>query len=470
MKSNSLKNKIWVYFIFFSICILACLWLFQVAFLNSYYEYHTRLELNKIAYNIKKSYGSTSFETLLDDLAYKNGICIEILTENSLKYSSMSVSRGCIANNKQSAAVKKDFFESNLDNKQYKIINNRFHNKTLIYALRLDRDLYVFINVSLEPLESTTKILASQLIYVTILVFILSFFLAYFVSKKVSAPIIKLKDAASRMSKGDYDVVFETDADIEELDELAFTLNQARVELSKTDELRREFLANVSHDLKTPLTMIKAYAEMVRDLTYNSKEKREDNLNIIIDETERLNVLVEDILELSKIQSEVDILHIEKFDLHEMILNILNKFKYLEEKESYQFVYKNKNPLIVEADKRKIEQVIYNLISNAVNYVGKDKKVIIEATLEKNNYKISVIDHGKGIDKEEIKYIWDKYYKVDKTHKRNVVGTGLGLSIVKNILMRHNFEYGVDSIKGKGSTFYFKIKMNKMNKKKKTDK
>lgn len=458
MKSNSLRNKIWVYFIFFSVCILTCLWLFQVAFLTSYYEYQKKNELNRIASMVEKSYNSADFESTLDEIVYQNGVCIEILSGDSLKYSSFSVSRGCIDSNSQTTAIKKNFLGSGLSKKRYQIMNNRFHNKTLVYALKLDRELYVFINVSLEPIGSTTKILASQLVYVTFIVLILSFFLAYFVSKKVSAPIVKLKDAASKMSQGDYNVVFETKADIEELDELASTLNKARDELSKTDELRREFLANVSHDLKTPLTMIKAYAEMVRDLTYKDPEKREENLNTIIDETERLNVLVGDILELSKIQSDVETLHIEKFDLHQMILNILNKFKYLEETKGYHFIYKNKKSLWIQADLRKMEQVIYNLIGNAVNYVGKDKKVIIDVIEEKNQYKICFIDHGKGIDQEEIKRIWDKYYKVDKTHQRNILGTGLGLSIVKNILIRHNFEYGVDSIKGEGSTFYFKVK------------
>ncbi len=464
MKVNSLRNKIWLYFTFFSICILAGLWLFQVIFLNTYYEYQKKVELNRIASKVQSSYGSTEFETVLDELAFKNGVCIEILSEDFLKYSSTSPSRGCIDNGTQSITYKKNFMESNSTKKLYRIVNNRFQNKTLVYALKLDEDFYVFINVSLQPLGSTTKILASQLIYVTIIVLILSFFLAYFVSKKISSPIVKLKNAATKMSKGDYDVVFDTNADIEELDALATSLNDARDELSKIDELRRELLANVSHDLKTPLTMIKAYAEMVRDLTYKDKKKREENLNTIIDETERLNILVGDILELSKIQSDVESLKIETFDLHEMINHILNKFHYLEETKEYHFVYENDKEIMIAADKRKIEQVIYNLVGNAINYVGEDKTVVVQLKEKQDSVLVEVIDHGKGIDEEELHFIWDKYYKVDKTHQRNVVGTGLGLSIVKNILVRHDFVYGVKSKKGKGSTFYFEIPTKKRKK------
>lgn len=255
------------------------------------------------------------------------------------------------------------------------------------------------------------------------------------------------------MSKGDYDFSFKTDSHISEIVELTDTLDEAKQELSKTDDLRRELLANVSHDLKTPLTMIKAYAEMVKDITYKDKTKREDNLNTIIEETDRLTLLVNDILELSKLGSVVDIKK-ENFDLNEMIHTIIGRFKCFEEIE---FIYNNEQPLLVNADSKKMEQVIYNLIGNAVNYVGKDQKVIVNVIENKHTYMIEISDHGKGIKEDELDKIWDKYYKIDKTHVRNQVGTGLGLSIVKGILKNHNFNYGVRSTVGKGTTFYFEI-------------
>lgn len=457
MKRDSLKNKIWLYFTFFSIFILAGLWLFQVIFFSVYYEFQKTLELSRIASKIASAYNTASFESTLDNLAFQNDVCIEVISGELIKYSSMNLAKGCLDNQTEAYTYKKTFVESGLAKKKYTIVNTRFKNKTIIYALRLEGDTYIFINASLEPTGSTTKILAGQLIYATMIVLLLSFLLAYFVSKKVSSPIIKLKDAALEMSKGNYDVAFKSDSDIEELDDLALTLNQAREELSKTEALRRELLANVSHDLKTPLTMIKAYAEMVRDLTYNNEEKRNANLNTIIDETERLNVLVGDLLSLSKLQSNVESLKLEPFSLHEVILNILDKFKYLEETKGYHFIYENKENMEVVADKAKMQQVIYNLIGNAVNYVGKDKTVIVSILEEEESYKVRITDHGKGIAKEELERIWDKYYKIDKTHKRNQFGTGLGLSIVKNILVKHNYEYGVESIKENGSTFYFCI-------------
>ena len=223
-------------------------------------------------------------------------------------------------------------------------------------------------------------------------------------------------------------------------------------------------MANVSHDLKTPLTMIKAYAEMVRDITYKDKKKREDNLNVIIDETDRLNLLVGDILALSKMQANSDSLDLEVFDLREEIYEILKRYEYLKETEGYEIDVTLPNEVIVEADKKKIEQVIYNLINNAFNYTGEDKKVKLNVIEDKKEYLVEIIDTGKGIDNSEINQIWNKYYKKDKNHKRNVVGTGLGLSIVKEILEKHKMVYGVKSVKNKGTTFYFKI--NKFNNKK----
>lgn len=459
-KQRSIGKKILIYLIIFSILILSCLWLFQVIFLNAYYEWVKTNEIEDVANKIAQAYESDDFEETLDSITYSEGVCIEIIYNNSEIYSSNSMNRGCIGaqtNDIRYLQYKQSLISSN-SNKVYKLTNNRLGNKIIMYGIKLDDDYYVIVNASLQPLNSTISILASQLIFVTIIVFILSFIIAYFISKHISKPIIKLNNVAKKMAEGDHNIEFKTDSEIQELNSLADTLNKANKELGKTDELRRELMANVSHDLKTPLTMIKAYAEMIRDLTYNNEEKRNSNLNTIIEETDRLNLLVNDTLELSKMQSNVIELKYEKFNLDETIKTVVDRFSYLEETKNYKFVYNGIENAIVNADKMKMEQVIYNLIGNATNYVLEDKTVIINLKEVDNEYLVEVTDHGKGIDKKDLELIWDKYYRVDKKHKRNTIGTGLGLSIVKNIFIMHNLEYGVRSKKGKGTTFYFKIK------------
>lgn len=458
-KKSNLRTKIWMYLIIFSASILLFLWLFQIIFLKTYYK---EFRLNKLENSVKKvlnSFHDSNYEDLLDDISLEDEICIEVVNNNMTKYLSVIYNKGCMGaeTSIENSYYKKDFINSNLSKKVYTLINPRFKNKTIIYGIKLDDSNYAFVSASLEPIDTTITVLKNQFIYVTMLVIILSLIVSYFVSRKISSGVIKINKEAKKLSKGNFDVKFDTNQPILELSELAETLEYTKDELSKTENLRRELLANVSHDLKTPLTMIKAYAEMVRDVTYKDDTKRTKDLNIIIEETDRLNVLVNDILELSKIQSGTQKLTIEQFDLEKFVKNIIKRYDIMSENKKYKFkVSINKN-IIVSANRKRIEQVMYNLINNAINYTGDDKKIIINALVLENTVRIEVKDTGKGIDKEELENIWDKYYKIDKTHSREQVGSGVGLSIVKNILINHNCNYGVESIKGNGTTFYFEL-------------
>lgn len=458
-KKSNLRTKIWMYLIIFSASILLFLWLFQIIFLKTYYK---EFRLNKLENSVKKvlnSFHDSDYEDLLDDISLEDEICIEVVNNNMTKYLSVIYNKGCMGaeTSVENSYYKKDFINSNLSKKVYTLINPRFKNKTIIYGIKLDDSNYAFVSASLEPIDTTITVLKNQFIYVTMLVIILSLIVSYFVSRKISSGVIKINKEAKKLSKGNFDVKFDTNQPILELSELAETLEYTKDELSKTENLRRELLANVSHDLKTPLTMIKAYAEMDRDVTYKDDTKRTKDLNIIIEETDRLNVLVNDILELSKIQSGTQKLTIEQFDLEKFVKNIIKRYDIMSENKKYKFkVSINKN-IIVSADRKRIEQVMYNLINNAINYTGDDKKIIINALVLENTVRIEVKDTGKGIDKEELENIWDKYYKIDKTHSREQVGSGVGLSIVKNILINHNCNYGVESIKGNGTTFYFEL-------------
>ena len=304
----------------------------------------------------------------------------------------------------------------------------------------------------------------SQFLYISLIILSVSLIIGYFISRLISKPIVDISKEARKLADGNFNVKFSTDSKIDEIAELASTLDLAKNELSKTDELRRDLLANVGHDLKTPLTMIKAYAEMIKDFENMSVQKRNENLNIIIEETDRLNVLVSDILDLSKLQANTYELKIEEFDLDKLIRDVIKRYYILIDSEGYEFIYENEESIMVMGDKKRIEQVVYNLINNAINYTGDDKKVYIELVNGKKKVTVKIRDTGKGIKKEDIKYIWNKYYHNEKKHKRNAYGTGLGLSIVKTILDSHNYKYGVDSKINKGTTFYFEI--NKTNKSK----
>ena len=433
----------------------------QIVFLNKYYEVYKKNQLDDIVNSIKTN-NSMDINTL-EDIAYNYGVCVSIYSNGVIQTISNTYNKGCLFSDKDTSDNYITSFVSSGKTEDTKLLyNKRFGNKTIIKALKYNNEVYIFLNTSIQPLDSSIILLKSQYGYIALIIFGISLIISYVISSQISRPIVKISDSAKKLANGDFNVSFSTDSKVQEIKELSTTLDLAKNELSKTDELRRDLMANVGHDLRTPLTMIKAYAEMTRDLESQTPEKRVENMNIIIEETDRLNVLVSDILDLSKLQSSTYELKIEEFDINELIRNIIKRFYILIDSDGYEFIYTNDKEIKVKADKKRIEQVIYNLLNNAVNYTGEDKKIYINVTDEKKKVLVEIRDTGKGIDKEEIKYIWNKYYHNEKKHKRNAFGTGLGLSIVKTILESHNYKYGVKSVKNKGTTFYFEIDKKNM--------
>ncbi len=402
---------------------------------------------------VTKNYINNKNYNELNMLAYKNNICIEILDDEGLKYSS-GASNSCILLDSKIIKKNKEKFISGDDRTvNFTAYNYNYNDELLIYGEKLSDGSIIFISTPLKIMGSILVIIQKEFIYCSIVIIVISLIAAYFLSRKFSNPIIRITKESKKMARGNYDVEFK-ESSIEEINELAQTLNNTSIELSKTENLRRELLANVSHDLKTPLTLIKANAEMVHDLTYANAEKRNKNLDVIIKETDRLNMLVEDILDLSKAQSKTMKLDLKRLNLVELVKTILTRYEVLKEKNGYNIIFNSDKEFVIKADRKRLEQVIYNLINNAINYTGKDKLVTVNLVDKKNKVRFEVIDTGKGINKEDINYIWDKYYKADKSYHRVTVGTGLGLSIVKNILEMHNFKYGVETSK-KGTKFYF---------------
>lgn len=312
----------------------------------------------------------------------------------------------------------------------------------------------IMLNSTITPVNATVDTLRVQLEYVTVITILLALGMALYISKKVSKPIIKINNSAKELAKGNYDTDFGGRGYLE-ITELNDTLNYAAKELSKVEGLRRELIANISHDLRTPLTMITGYGEIMRDLP---GENTPENIQIIIDEARRLTTLVNDVLDISKLQSGTQTLSIENFNLTESIEKILLRYNKLTEQQGYRFEFIKDEEVWVKADPVKISQVIYNLINNAITYTGQDKLITIVQSMNNEALRVEIIDTGEGIEQELLPMIWDRYYKVDKAHKRAAIGTGLGLSIVKTILDMHGAKYGVISKNGEGSTFWFELK------------
>lgn len=319
-----------------------------------------------------------------------------------------------------------------------------------------DEERVLMVNTQLTPVDATVNTLRIELMWITAIMIILSLTIALLISRQVSKSLISINEAAKEMARGNLCVRFGG-KDYKEVAELSDTLNITAAELDKNERLRRELIANVSHDLRTPLTMIIAYAEVMRDLP---GENTPENVQVVIDEADRLTNLVNDMLDISKLQAGVMEKNAAVYNLTGSIQSVFERYNKLKEQDGYTISFSYDQKVMVEADEYKIFQVIYNLMNNAINYTGTDKTIWVRQKIRGNHVRIEVADSGEGIQQESLPYVWDRYYKVDKTHKRAVMGTGLGLSIVKNILELHQAAYGVESTPGAGSTFWFELKIS----------
>lgn len=332
-------------------------------------------------------------------------------------------------------------------------------NGEYVYAAKLEifqnTETYLYVGKTLDLIATANSRMNVRMALISVFVFVLSFAVTSAVAGWFTNPISEMTKKAHQLAQGNFDVDFQGANYGREMVELAEALNFARDELSKTDRMQKDLIANVSHDFKTPLTMIKGYASMIIEISGEYPEKRNKHAQIIVDEADRLASLVNDVLDLSKISSGIEELKRETFDMSAYLYEILDRFAYLRETKGYCFETEIDEELYTCADEMKIGQVLYNLIGNAVNYTGEDNKVFVRLKRETPTaFRFSVTDTGKGIKPEELAGIWERYYRSKDVHKRPVQGTGLGLSIVKTILERHRLQFGVESEVGKGSTFY----------------
>ena len=341
---------------------------------------------------------------------------------------------------------------------------NMYKDRTLVYSKIITFSDgvpgLIMIESMLTPVNATVDTLSAIFGIIAAVMIAISLILAFIVSVFITKPIAKINDSAKQLSKGDYSVKF-TGGGYKEIAQLNDTLNFTAAELSRVEELRKDLIANVSHDLRTPLTMIVGYAEVMRDIP---GENSPENVQVIIDEAQRLSSLVNDLLDNSRLQSGKMPFKKTPYSLTDSMRSIVSRYDKMAAKDGFSIrLESDGTDICIDADEDRISQVICNLINNAINYSGENKCVTVRLVTKGRYARVEVEDNGVGIAKEDLPYIWDRYYKVDKTHKRSQVGTGLGLSIVKSLLELHNARYGVTSTVGKGSLFWFEIERFKTN-------
>lgn len=437
------------------------MWFLQIFFLNNYYE-EMKIKRTQEAANqlvmLFQADNQDGFTTLANQITEDNDVFVRLDMNDEMIYPSIET----LAYGNEIADARnglKTALSRGETTYTFTEVNELKQKRTYVFAAYLDdahtNTLYVIS--PLYPVRSTVAILQNQFLYIFAIALALAIALAYFLTSRITRPIRHITATAGKMSQGDFGITFPVSKrDFTEIRELSETLNQTSTELGKAEALQKDLLANISHDLRTPLTMIRSYAEMIRDISGDKPEKRNAHIQVIIDEADRLNGLVSDMMVLSQIQAGTMEIKIGTFDILAVTESIVNPYRLLEA-SGYDIRITCRENYKVRGDEDRIKQVISNLLTNAIKYCGADKQILINIRRFGKKIHFEIVDHGAGIKPDELAHIWERYYKSSSNHVRATKGSGLGLSIVREILVLHKARFGAESKVGQGTTFWFEL-------------
>ena len=459
--------------------IISLVWVCQIAMLYGFFQSYRSGQVRSAANMIVQNLDHDDLEELADRISADNEICMLMVDEEGEEILSIDHVRFCLLHHMKARDLEKLIARTPEDgselvemevvapfrNEKYRAEefegsvprNDGGTGRSMLYARRVffenGASGTLMINAQITPTGTVVSMLRRQFLYLLALIAGATVIIAWLMASSVSKPIIETNQAAKALSRGEYRRPPHSGG-YREIAELNDTLVQAADDLRKVENLERELIANISHDLRTPLTMIQGYAETMRDLP---DEMNPENMQIIIDETHRLSSLVNEVMEFSRLRTGTLQLTISDFDLTETVRAICQRVSAMTEKDGYQVVCLAEEPCPVRGDSGRVEQVVYNLLGNALTYTGPDKRVVVKEEDRGASVRLSISDSGTGIDPEELPYIWDRYYRTRESHRRAVIGSGLGLNICRGILETHRMPYGVDSTPGAGTTFWFEM-------------
>ena len=357
------------------------------------------------------------------------------------------------ANTPLSIQLRQQLFDSgNL----YKIIDSGGSRQMVVGGLSANGDYAVIISTSLAQIETAALVLSKMLPPIALATLVAVVLFAVVFSRWFTQPVRKLSAGAREMAEGNYDI----HVDVRRRDELgllAQEFNHMADEVKRSAQLERDILANVSHDLRTPLTLIKGYAETVRDITGDNADRRTEQCNIIVDETDRLSNLVNSVMELSKVSSGAEKPNLVTFDMSQLCFEVAGRYDAVCDQNGWTLKLEADQECIVQADPDMMERVLHNLLGNATHHIGQDGIFVLRCLpMQGGGCRVEVEDHGPGILPEDLPHVFDRYYRARSDQGK--AGSGLGLSITKAILQQHGFAFGVNSTPGHGATFWFEMK------------
>jgi len=423
----------------------------------------------------------SAYDAKFEQISYSNNLDIVISTyDGSIllssakeKHNTIKRLQNAILSNKDGAKsiVHTDVYDIILDEDDY--VNDSF----LILTGTLSDGNLIMIRYAVENMKVALGVVDRTLIILGLLSLVLAFALTELIARRITQPIVELTDISKKMSELDFDVKYRTRDSRTEIDILGEHMNtmstslenaldelqEANKELKKdieikekNEEMRKEFLSNVSHELKTPIALIQGYAEGLSEGMADDPESRAYYCEVIVDESQKMNKMVQQLLSLNELEYGVNSVEVTEFNISELIRSLVNASKILMEQADISVIYEIGDDIIVESDEYLVEVIFSNFLSNAIHYCKNENVIKISQVDRGNTVKLSVFNSGDTIPEADLERLWDKFYKIDKARTREYGGSGVGLSIVKAAVESLNGKYGVYNLDN-GVTFWFEI-------------
>ena len=490
---KSVRFKLFITFCIFVMFLVVCLIAINRLVLENFYMYNKTKTIKGVYQKINEYYENPSLdknlESELKKIAYKNNFDILIQADTNLIV--FSTNKDLLENvekitnmlNMPELSKGPNVIYSDENMQIRRITDNTNNLNYILLTGKLVNEYNLYIRIPIAPIEESVRISNEALILIGLLTIIVAFFAISFITRKFTSPISQLSEITNKMAKLDFSQKYritDSDDEINELgknintmsDKLESTIKQLREnnkelekdieEKSKIDEMRKQFISDVSHELKTPIALIQGYAEGLVENVNKDEESKKFYAEVILDESNKMDELVKQLLELMKLEYGKREFNNKKFDLNELIREVIRKCHVMLEEKNIEVIFNQNEPIYVYADDFYIDQVVTNYFTNAIKNAEEiNGKKQIKITIEKNNNKIRVFvfNTGKNIAQDDLDRVWGRFYKVDSSRNRENGGSGIGLSIVKAIQTNYKNSYGVEN-KEDGVEFYFDINLS----------
>ena len=490
-KFKSVRFRLFALLCAVIVFLVLCLILINSVVLENFYVYSKTNTVKKLYNKINNYYASPSLDTNLENelrkIAFINNFDILIKTDtNLILFTTDRDFLSTIDKIKNGSELRPqkegDILYKDENMKIFKVEDGGSNLNYILLTGNLVNEYSLFIRIPIAPIEESVRISNSVLMLIGILTIMIAAIVVSLISRKFTEPILELNDITKQMANLDFNnkyYIKESNDEINELgknintmsDKLERTIKQLREtnrelekdieEKSKIDEMRKQFISDVSHELKTPIALIQGYAEGLVENVNNDEEARKFYAEVILDETNKMDNLVKQLLELMKLEYGKREFQDKEFDIIELICGVIQNCHVMLEEKAIEVVFDQKAPVFVKADDFYIEQIITNYFTNAIKHADKvdgKKQIIITIQKQDKKARIFVFNTGKQIDEEDLDRIWGRFYKADSSRNRENGGSGIGLSLVKAIQNNYKNAYGVEN-KQNGVEFYFDINL-----------